>query len=256
MGFKNIEYRLGDIRDDFSLWKALHGCTIAIHAAAMLDLIMAEKQPTQAYLNNLEGSKNFIEAVMKSNVKKAIAISTDKAASPSNVYGMTKYIMEKMFIEANQDSDKEFLCVRFGNMIDSKFSLVSFWKNNPQADIKLTHPKMERFFFKIEDAVEAVINALEKAKAGDIFVPKMKKAKIIDILKIITGKKKFEIIGLYPGEKIYEDLIGDNEKHYSFDHGSYFLISPGRVNQKSTGSYSTKNASQYNQKELRQLIYG
>lgn len=250
-----IIYRLGDIRDHYLLSQALYGCDIAVHAAAMKDLIFCEDQPTAAYLNNIEGSRAFIETVKHSSVKKVVAISTDKAAAPSNLYGMTKYIMERMFVEANQSSDKIFCNVRFGNMIDSAGSLISFWKNNPNRTIKLTHPDMERFFFKVKDAVRVVMDGIEKGQSGEIFIPKMKKAKVIEILKTITGKSDFEIIGLFPGEKIYEDLISENESRYCFDEGNYYVVRSGKINEKHPDPFSTKNAETFTPEELHNLIY-
>jgi UDP-N-acetylglucosamine 4,6-dehydratase len=194
----NIQYRIGDVRDTETLKFALRGCDLAIHAAAMKDLIMIEDQPTQGVLNNIEGSRSFIQAVIETpSVKKAIAISTDKAASPSNAYGMTKYIMERLFIEANKNSDKTFVCSRFGNMIDSSAALPTFWKEHPELDVKITHPEMCRFFFTIKDAVKTVLDTIEKGQGGEIYIPKMKAANILDILQIIFKKEKFEVIGLF-----------------------------------------------------------
>lgn len=254
-GTKNIEYKIGDIRDKYSLKLALTGCDIVIHAAAMKDLIMCEAQPTQANYNNIEGSRNLIDAILNSDVTTAVAVSTDKAASPSNVYGMTKYIMEKLFIEASKYSDKKFCCTRFGNIIDSKGSLPSFWKKNPDLDVKLTHPDMERFYFKLKDAVKTVVDAIELAESGEIYVPKMKKAKIIDVLKVIFKKDEFEIIGLFPGEKIYEDLIGAHESYFTIDKGDYYVIDSDKKNENPIQPYSTRNAEQYTINEVRQLLY-
>lgn len=134
---KDVSFVIGDVRDRGSLQDALYGCGIAIHAAAMKDLIMCEDQPTQTCLNNIDGFRAFIEAVKRTpSVKAACGVSTDKVASPSNVYGCTKYIMEQLFREANAVSDWVFSSVRFGNMIDSTGSLISYWKDHPDTDIK------------------------------------------------------------------------------------------------------------------------
>lgn len=253
----NITYRIGDIRDTEMLKMALRGCDIAIHAAAMLDLIMVEEQPTQGYLNNIIGSKSFIQAVIETpSVKKAVGISTDKAASPSNVYGMTKYIMERLFIEASRNSDKIFVCTRFGNMIDSKVSLITFWKEHPDINVKIHHPDMTRFFFKLTDAVQTVIDAITQGENGNIYVPKMKKAKILDILKTIFKKESFEVAGISPGEKIHEDLVGEAERHFCFEQKNYYAIKPNTLNPKPPEVFSTKNAESFTNKELKNLIYG
>jgi UDP-N-acetylglucosamine 4,6-dehydratase len=252
----NIKYRIGDIRDTETLKAALRGCNVAIHAAAMKDLMMVEDQPTQGCFNNIEGSRSFLQAVNETpSIKKAIGISTDKAASPSNVYGMTKYIMERLFIEASRNSDKIFVCSRFGNMINSHGSLVNFWKDHPEANVKIHHPDMARFFFTLNDAVKTVTDTLIEGKSGDIYVPKMKKAMILDILKIIFKKESFEVSGISPGEKIDEDLVGEAERHFCFDKDNYFIIRPGILNTKPPIAFSTKNAEKFTHKELTKLIF-
>ncbi len=252
----NITYRIGDVRDTETLKYALRGCDIAVHAGAMKDLIMVEDQPTQGVLNNIEGSRSVIQAVLESSsVKKAVAISTDKAASPSNAYGMTKYIMERLFVEANNNSDKIFLCSRFGNMIDSKGALPTFWKEHPHLNVKITHPEMCRFFFTMKDAVQTVTDTIEKAKGGEVYIPKMKAAKILDILQVIFKKEKFDVIGLFPGEKIHEDLVGESERHFCFDMGKYYVIRPGVHNKKPVDAFSTRSAKLYTKEEVKKLIY-
>lgn len=252
-----VTYRIGDIRDTDTLKSALRGCDIAIHAAAMKDLIMIEEQPTQGCLNNIDGTKSFIKAVSEtSSVKKAIAISTDKAASPSNVYGMTKYIMERLFVEASRNSDKLFACARFGNMIDSKGSLVSFWKDHPETKVKIHHPDLARFFFTTRDAVRTVVDTINNAKSGEIFVPKMKKAKIASIMEIIFKRKNFPVSSLSPGEKIHEDLVGEAEKYFCFEESKYYIIKPGVLNKKPVEAFSTRNAKEFTNTELKKLIFG
>lgn len=256
--FKNlpIVYRIGDVRDTETLKLALQGCDIAIHAAAMKDLIMIEDQPTQGCLNNIDGTKSFIKAVLDTNsVKKAIAISTDKAASPSNVYGMTKYIMERLFVEAGKNSNKIFTCARFGNMINSKGSLVSFWKDHPNTKVSIHHPELARFFFTTSDAVKTVVDTINNAKSGEIFVPKMKKAKIMDIMKIIFQKNNFPVSSLSPGEKIHEDLVGEAEKYFCFETPKYYVIKPGILNKKPVEAFSTRNAKEFTDRELRKIIF-
>lgn len=253
----NIKYLIGDVRDTETLKWALRGCDIAIHAAAMKDLIMVEDQPTQGCLNNIEGSQSFIRAVMETpSVKKAIGISTDKAASPSNAYGMTKYIMERLFVEANKNSDKSFFCTRFGNMIDSHGSLITFWKEHPDIPVKIHHPEMARFFFRLKDAVKTVADTLSNAKGGEIYIPKMKKATILSILQMIFNKKTFPVLGLSPGEKIHEDLVGEAERYFCFEEGNYYIVRPGIHNKKPVDAFSTKNAELFSSQELRKLIYG
>lgn len=229
---------------------------MAIHAAAMKDLIMVEEQPTQGYLNNIIGSKSFIDAVIATpSVTKAIGISTDKAASPSNAYGMTKYIMERLFIEANNNSDTTFACSRFGNIIDSHGSMVTFWKEHPDMEPKLHHDEMSRFFFSLKDAVATVLATIEMAEGGEIYIPKMKQTTILHILQTIFKKDSFEIVGISPGEKIHEDLIGESERYFTFESGDYYVVKPGVLNQNPPQAFSTQNAEAFTSEELRTLIF-
>ena len=253
----NIEYRIGDVRDTETLKYALRGCDLAIHAAAMKDLIMIEKQPTQGYLNNIVGSESFIRAVIETpSVKKAVGVSTDKAASPSNVYGMTKYIMERLFVEADRNSGKTFICSRFGNVIDSRGSLITFWKEHPNIEVKLHHREMKRFFFKLKDAVRTVVDTVENAKGGEIYIPKMKQASIFAILKAIFNRERFDVIGVSPGEKIDEDLIGESERYFCFEEKDYYIIRPGIPNKNPPPAFSTRNAESFTERELKALIFG
>ncbi|NUM88090.1 MAG: SDR family NAD(P)-dependent oxidoreductase [Bdellovibrionales bacterium] len=251
----SLELKIGDVRDTATLSDALRGCDFAIHAAAMKDVIFCERQPTQCVFNNIDGSRSFIEAVKRSKVKKAVGVSTDKAAAPSNVYGASKYIMEKMFEEANRYSETTFSSVRFGNMIDSRGSLVSAWKQNPQGEIKLTHPEVARFFFSVAEAAETTLHALEVARGGEVYIRKMKKARIKDVLAVITGKNEFEIMGLFPGEKIHEDLVSQNEVGYCWEHDSYFSITPDQPNPTPPPMFNTENAAAFSLDELRKLIF-
>lgn len=250
-----MTFVIGDVRDQETMENAMTGCDIAIHAAAMKDLIMCEAQPTQTYLNNILGSKAFINAVKRTpTITKACGVSTDKAASPSNVYGCSKYIMEQLFREADQYSDCTFSAVRFGNMADSTGSLISAWKEDPQKEVKLTHPEVARFFFSVNDAAMTVIRSVELATGGEVMIKKMKKARIYDILRLITGKDEFEIMGLFPGEKIHEHLVSASEAPYTWDEGEYYVVRPGQLNPDAPDMFSTENAEPFTDDELKALI--
>jgi UDP-N-acetylglucosamine 4,6-dehydratase/5-epimerase len=250
-----LRYVIGDVRDENTLTDAMRSCTIAIHAAAMKDLIMCEDQPTQTYLNNLVATTSFLQAVKRTpSIKRACGVSTDKAASPSSVYGCTKYIMEQMFREAARHSDCIMSAVRFGNMIDSKGSLISEWRRNPSKELCLTHPDVARFFFTVKDGANTVVSALDRANNGEILIRKMKQARIYDVLRLITGRTEFKIIGLFPGEKIHEELVSAAESPYCHDEGEYFAIRPGVLNKNTQCSYSTSNAPAFTDIELRNLI--
>lgn len=249
------EFHIGDIRDTDTLTRLLSRCDYAIHAAAMKDLIFCEKQVSQTIFNNIDGSMSFIKAAEKSKtLKKVLAVSTDKAAAPSNVYGCSKYIMEKLFEEASRFSDITFASVRFGNMIDSKGSLISHWKHNPQLDVKITHPEVARFFFSLEDAGKTVLTAMDKAKNGEIYIKHMKAARIKDILEIIFKKDSFEVMGLFPGEKVHEDLLSATEIGRCFFKDGYYIIDPEKTNPNPPDIHSTRNAEYFTKQELAQLI--
>lgn len=253
----NISYLIGDVRDQEAVEFAMRGCDYVIHAAAMKDLIMCEAQPTQAYLNNVDGSKVVIRAARNvAGIKKVVAVSTDKAASPSSVYGCSKYIMEKLFEEADRVSDVTFLSVRFGNMADSNGSLVSVWKKNRHmhAEIKLTHPEVARFFFTASDGADTVLRALAVGQGGEVFIKKMKQASILNILREITGRQDFEIMGLFPGEKIHEELVSQNEVHYCFEVDDFYVLRPNEINSNPPQMFSTENAVEFSRSELRTLI--
>jgi UDP-N-acetylglucosamine 4,6-dehydratase len=257
LGAANVSYLIGDVRDQETVEYAMRGCDYVIHAAAMKDLIMCEAQPTQTYLNNVDGSKAVIRAARNvSSIKKVVAVSTDKAASPSSVYGCSKYIMEKLFEEADRVSDATFLSVRFGNMINSTGSLISVWKQNLQmhAGIKLTHPDVARFFFTLSDGADTVLQAMFVGQGGEVFIKKMKKARILNILREITGREDFEIMGLFPGEKVHEELVSQNEVHYCFEFGDYYVLRPNEVNPHPPKMFSTENAVEFSQTELRELL--
>lgn len=252
----NISFIIGDVRDRETLDYALRGCNYAIHAAAMKDLIMCEAQPTQTVLNNIIGSRTFVDAVQASEVERVVAVSTDKAAAPSNVYGCTKYIMEKIFEEAGRYSKKVFCSARFGNMIDSTGSLVTVWRDNPQLDLKITHPEVSRFFFTKREASMTVVEALLNASNGETYIKEMKAARIHDIMAIIKNKEDFEVMGLYPGEKIHEDLLAPAEIHACFYENGYYIIRPGQVNHTPPTIHNTSNANYFSRTELKNMIYG
>jgi UDP-N-acetylglucosamine 4,6-dehydratase len=253
----NVSYLIGDVRDQETVEFAMRGCDYVIHAAAMKDLIMCEAQPTQTYLNNIDGSKVVIRAARNvAGMKKVVAVSTDKAASPSSVYGCSKYIMEKLFEEADRASDVTFLSVRFGNMVDSSGSLVSVWKENPHmhTEIKLTHPEIARFFFTASDGADTVLRALTVGQGGEVFIKKMKQASILNILREITGRQDFEIMGLFPGEKVHEELVSQNEVHYCFEVDDFYVLRPNEINPNPPQMFSTENAVEFTRSELRTLI--
>ncbi|PWU10294.1 MAG: hypothetical protein C5B47_02445 [Verrucomicrobia bacterium] len=255
IGNRNIEYVIGDIRDCQELTSALRGCTIAIHAAAMKDIIRCQRQPFQAILNNVYGTEALLKAALRNKIKKIIGISTDKAASPASVYGASKYIMEQLILEVSQIVDGQAYCIRFGNMIDSKGSLVPLWKKNPNRDLSVSDPEASRFFFTVEAAAKCIVQLLTFGKNGRIYIPKMKKAKIIKILQLLTGRKKFFTSGLCAGEKLHEMLVSEEERKFCFEEDDFFTLDYNKMNTNPPKILNSQWAEEIPQAELYRMIF-
>ena len=251
----NLQFVIGDLRNTDILAKHLQNSTIAIHAAAMKDLIMCEEQVRKACLDNIDGSHSFLQACKASHSLKVICgVSTDKAASPSSVYGCTKYIQEQLFREASRFLNAKICSVRFGNMIDSRGSLVPEWKKHPESIRGITHPEVSRFFFTLEDAAKTVMHALTHSQNGDLYIRKMKKAKIIDIMRVITGKTDFPVIGLFPGEKVHEDLLSITETPFCHVEGDYYVVRSEHAASTPCDVFSTESAEGFSKEELSEII--
>ena len=228
---KIIRYLLGDIRDLERLKFAFKNVDYVIHAAALKQVPAAEYNPDEFIKTNINGSNNIITAAIDCDVKKVLALSTDKAVNPINLYGATKLCAEKLFLNANAMSGHgtKFSIVRYGNVINSRGSIIPLilsLKKKNQKIVPLTNYNMTRFFIKIEDAVRFVISSLHKMDKGEIFIPKMSKAKIVDIIKAIYPEAKIKLIGIRPGEKIDEVLISKDESHHTFESKDYYVLQP------------------------------
>lgn len=210
--YPNVKFILGDVADLQAVKNAMRGMDVVIHAAAFKFLDIAETQTRQCAITNVVGSINIIDAAMNEpNVKKVIGISTDKVVNARNVYGCTKHIMEKLFREANNNSDKIFTCVRYGNVLGTTGSVLTIWDRQSKAGepLTITDKRMRRFFFSIEEAVNLVLHAIKKAKGGEVFAIKMKSYSILEMAQAYSDN----IIetGMRLGEKLNETLIGDYE---------------------------------------------
>ena len=255
---KNIRFFLGDIRDLSRLQSAFNDVDYVIHAAALKHVPIAEYNPTEFIKTNILGSQNVIEASLKSDsVKKVIALSTDKAVSPSNLYGATKLCADKLFISANNIVGKNninFSVVRYGNVIASRGSVVPIFLEQKKKDLPftITDKSMTRFSLTMDEAVRMVTWSLQNSQGGDIVIPKIKSYNILDIAKAIDPKRKIRIIGLRPGEKIYEELISKDETNDIYDIGKYYIIKSNLVfrnkNLKKIGK-KVKLSNSYNSKE-------
>ena len=225
-----IRYFIGDIRDVNRLKRALEGIDYVIHAAALKQVPAAEYNPTEFIKTNILGSENLIEACMDTNVKGVVALSTDKAAAPINLYGSTKLCSDKLFVAANRykgSRNLTFSVVRYGNVLGSRGSVAPFFlKKRIEGVLPITDPRMTRFNISLEEGVEMVIWALKNSKGGEIFVPKIKSYLVTDMAKAISPSSKLINIGIRPGEKIHEEMITENDSLNTVDLGIYYAILP------------------------------
>ena len=229
-GFDRIRYFIGDVRDKDRLYRAFDGVDIVIHAAAMKQVPTAEYNPIEAVKTNILGASNVIDAAIDRNVKKVIALSTDKAANPINLYGATKLCADKLFCAANSYSGyhcTRFSVVRYGNVIGSRGSVIPlFLKLRNRGSIPITDPRMTRFWLTLEQGVEFVLANLARMKGGEIFVPKIPSMKVVDIAEAIAPECKIETTGRRPGEKLHEVMITRDDAHHTVEYDDYYIILP------------------------------
>ena len=223
-----LEYVLGDVRDKGRLVRAFEDVDYVIHAAALKQVPAAERNPVEFIKTNVEGAINVIDAAVFNNVKKVIALSTDKACNPINLYGATKLCSDKLFIAANRaiHNDKtKFAVVRYGNVLGSRGSVIPFFQERAKTGIlPVTDEKMSRFWITLDQAVHFVIMSLRRSKGGEIFVPRIPTMKIIDLAKAIGPECKYETVGIRPGEKLHEVLISEDEARNSVRFKECFIV--------------------------------
>jgi len=228
--YKCMRYFLGDIRDKDRLRRAFEGIDIVIHAAALKQVPAAEYNPMECIKTNVLGAENVIEAALDNGVKKVVALSTDKAAAPINLYGATKLCSDKLFVAANNikgSRDMTFSVVRYGNVIGSRGSVVPFFlEKRKDGVIPITDENMTRFNISLEEGVEMVLYALENAWGGEVFVPKIPSFKVTDLAKAIAPNCQTKIIGVRPGEKIHEEMITETDSLNTVDFKKYYVIVP------------------------------
>ena len=229
-----MRYFIGDVRDYERLDRAFKGVDFIIHAAAMKHVHLAEYNPTECIKTNVDGANNVIKASINNNVKSVVALSTDKACAPVNLYGATKLTSDKLFVAANNikgNNPIKFSVVRYGNVMGSNGSVIPFFYNQSKKSEKLTitHPEMTRFNILIEQGVQMIFHALENAWGGEIFIPKIPSYKIIDVAKAIASHSEYKITGVRPGEKIHEEMITPADSLNTFDLGNYFVILPSKT---------------------------
>ena len=228
-----LRYFIGDVRDLDRLKRALIGIDYVIHAAAMKHVHIAEYNPDECVKTNIGGAENVIKASLDNNVTKVVALSTDKACSPINLYGATKLTSDKLFIAANNirgKKDIRFSVVRYGNVLGSNGSVVPFFMNNAlKGELPITDERMTRFNITLEGGVEMVLHALEHAMGGEIFVPKIPSYRITDMANAIAPNAKKKVVGIRPGEKIHEEMISMSDSFNTYDLGKYYVILPQKT---------------------------
>lgn len=229
--YPQIRYFIGDVRDKDRLTRAFQDVDYVIHAAAMKHVHIAEYNPGECIKTNIGGAENVVEACLQTNVQRVVALSTDKACAPINLYGATKLTSDKLFIAANNikgNNPIRFSVVRYGNVMGSNGSVIPFFINKKKEENKLpiTDPNMTRFNISLQGGVDMVMHALEHAWGGELFVPKIPSYKIMDVANAIGPDCEKPLVGIRPGEKVHEEMITPSDSFYTYDLGKYYVILP------------------------------
>ena len=271
--FSKLKFVLGDVRDYESVKSACMGVDHIIHTAAMKHVHLSEMNPDECIKTNVNGAQNIIKVAKRTNtIKSIVALSTDKACAPINLYGATKLTSDKLFIAANQNSPKKiFSVVRYGNVMSSNGSVIPFFlKRKKSGILPITDPEMTRFNISLNDGVNMVLFALKHALGGEIFVPKIPSYNILDLAKAIDPSCKINIIGIRPGEKVHEEMISSSDSYNTYDIGKYYVILPSSLNWELEDfinkfkakkvplgfNYNSKENTEFlSVKKLKQLIY-
>jgi len=229
-----IRYFIGDVRDEARLRRALEGIDIVIHAAALKQVPAAEYNPFECIKTNIMGAQNLIEACLDSKVTRLVALSTDKAAAPINLYGATKLASDKLFVAANRikgDRDMRFSVVRYGNVMGSRGSVIPFFMDRKSTGVlPITDERMTRFNISLQEGVDMVLWSIEHAEGGEILVPKIPSYRVVDVATAIGPDCRQEIVGIRPGEKIHEEMITASDSFLTVDMGKYYAILPSAGN--------------------------
>jgi UDP-N-acetylglucosamine 4,6-dehydratase len=228
--YPGIRYFIGDVRDYERLLRAFEGIDYIIHAAAMKHVHIAEYNPMECVKTNVLGAENVINAALATSVQNVVALSTDKAAAPINLYGATKLCSDKLFVAANNikgSRNLKFSVVRYGNVMGSNGSVIPFFLNKRREGVlPITDPKMTRFNISLQEGADMVLHAMETAWGGEIFVPKIPSYKIMDVASAIGPNCEHKIIGIRPGEKVHEEMITSSDSFSTYDLGKYYAILP------------------------------
>ena len=228
--YECIRYFIGDVRDRERLYRAFDGVDIVVHAAALKQVPAAEYNPSEAVKTNVLGAMNVIDAAIDCNVKKVIALSTDKAANPINLYGATKLCSDKLFVAANNYAGHQgtrFSIVRYGNVVGSRGSVIPFFlKMRETGVLPITDERMTRFWITLEQGVDFVLASLERMHGGELFVPKIPSMKMTDLARAIAQECQIKIVGIRPGEKLHEVMVPEDDARHTLEYDEYFAILP------------------------------
>jgi len=227
-----LRYFLGDVRDSNRLTQAMNQVDFVIHAAALKQVPAAEYNPMECIKTNIHGAENVIEAAINNSVKKVIALSTDKAANPINLYGATKLVSDKLFVSANNivgEKPTRFSVVRYGNVVGPRGSVVPLFKQlakEGKKKIPITHKEMTRFWITLDMGVDFVLKSFERMHGGEIFVPKLPSVKILDIAKAYARSMEIQEVGIRPGEKVHETMCPSDDSHLTLEFDDHYVIQP------------------------------
>jgi UDP-N-acetylglucosamine 4,6-dehydratase len=225
-----IRFFIGDVRDPRRLYRAFHDVSIVVHAAAMKQVPAAEYNPFEAVMTNVHGAQNVIEAAIDQGVERVIALSTDKASSPINLYGATKLVSDKLFIAGNAyagGTKTRFAVVRYGNVVGSRGSVVPFFKERAASGVlPITDERMTRFWITLEQGVRFVMDSLTQMHGGELFVPKIPSMRVVDLARAMAPEARLDTVGIRPGEKLHEEMIAAPDARRTVDMGAHFVIQP------------------------------
>jgi UDP-N-acetylglucosamine 4,6-dehydratase len=229
---KRLRFFIGDVRDRERINLAMNGIDLVLHAAALKHVPAAEYNPMEFVKTNVLGAENVIFSALNNNVKKIIALSTDKASNPINLYGATKLLSDKIFVSSNNivgKKDIRFSVVRYGNVFNSRGSIFPLFQkivDKNEKHFPITHPEMTRFVITLSEGVDFVIQSYERMHGGEIFIPKIKSLRILDLAKVMDNKKMIKFIGIRPGEKLHESLFSKDESALIYEYKNYYTLAP------------------------------
>ncbi len=226
----SLRYFIGDVRDESRLRRAMNGVNVVVHAAALKQVPACEYNPIEAIMTNVMGAKNVIEAALDKSVERVLAMSTDKATAPINLYGATKLVAEKLFVQANSYSGEEgarFACVRYGNVVGSRGSVIPLFRQQRESGtITITDERMTRFWITLEQGVRFVISSIEIMHGGEVFIPKIPSMNMMDLARLMAPDCEIQKIGIRPGEKLHESMISADEARQSVELADRYIIQP------------------------------